>query len=396
MTIGTMALRKAVDDTDLPPRNDGSEVAIGAGWVLDTYREDPNLVTRALAHTVLHCVLGHCSPNLDPMADLAEDMIVEYVLDSLDTPHVSVPDRDARMYACEKVFGLAGGPDADRMAEAMHGMSEWRRGSYEGMMTVDDHSARASCDETLWSEVSKQAMVEVEGFSRSIEGRTDALMAILRIRNRRRYDYRGFLRRFMVPRNIVRENTEEFDTIYYTYGLSAYGNLPLIDSLECSDAGSVEEFVIAIDTSGSTMRGPVMAFIEEAFQVLRQSGIPPGRAELHVIQCDDEVRSDDVVRSEADMRALMRDFRLVGGGGTDFRPVFEYVDSLIAEGRLRRMRGMMYFTDGKGSFPERRPPYETAFVFCSDGSEEPPVPPWAIRIVVPAEDLLATETHVKS
>lgn len=46
-------------------------------------------------------------------------------------------------------------------------------------------------------------------------------------------------------------NDDEFDYIYYTYGLAAYGNMPLVEPLEYKDAKKIKEFVIAIDTSAS-------------------------------------------------------------------------------------------------------------------------------------------------
>ena len=55
---------------------------------------------------------------------------------------------------------------------------------------------------------------------------------------------------------------------------------------------------------------------------------------------------------------------------------------LRKEGAFTSLRGMIYFTDGMGIYPQRRPPWETAFVLL----EEPPmsvrVPPWAIRLVL--------------
>ena len=48
---------------------------------------------------------------------------------------------------------------------------------------------------------------------------------------------------------------------------------------------------------------------------------------------------------------------------------------------------MMYFTDGLGTFPEGRPRYDVAFVFCDDGSKEHPIPPWAMKIELTPDDL---------
>ena len=77
----------------------------------------------------------------------------------------------------------------------------------------------------------------------------------------------------------------------------------------------------------------------------------------------------------------MEELTLSGGSATDFRPVFEHVDKLVASGSFTNLRGLLYFTDGMGIYPTKRPEYETAFILL----EEPPlsvkIPPWAIRIM---------------
>ena len=65
----------------------------------------------------------------------------------------------------------------------------------------------------------------------------------------------------------------------------------------------------------------------------------------------------------------MENFQLSGGSATDFRPVFAYVAQLQAQGEFTNLRGLVYFTDGMGIYPQKRPPYDTAFVLL----EEPPL-----------------------
>lgn len=385
LTVAVLSLRREVLPGEGPPRCDGRTVTFRADSVLADYRGCANSVCRELAHCVMHCMLGHTGPASEGRM-LAEDMIAEYVLDSLNGPSVLVEGRDDRTYACEKVFRRAGAPLPDLVERVLEDGSQWQTSLYTRMFRRDDGTAHGE-DTPEWREIALQAMTEVEGFVRRTGEGTDAFLSILRIRNRRRHDYRAFLRRFMTRRNVVREDVDEFDPIFYTYGLRVYGDMPLIDSVETSDRARVEELVIAIDTSGSTMRGPVEAFLEEALSVVRQSGTG-GRMNIHVVQCDEEVRSDDVVRSEADLHRLASSFRLRGGGGTDFRPVFKYVDELVEKGELRSLRGLMYFTDGRGTYPERRPAYDTAFVFCDDACGEREVPPWAMRISVRTSDLV--------
>ena len=79
--------------------------------------------------------------------------------------------------------------------------------------------------------------------------------------------------------------------------------------------------------------------------------------------------------------------QLKGFGGTDFRPVFNYVDDLILKGDIRNLKGLIYFTDGFGTYPEKKPPYETAFVFLRDDYSNPDVPSWAMKLILESENL---------
>ena len=80
--------------------------------------------------------------------------------------------------------------------------------------------------------------------------------------------------------------------------------------------------------------------------------------------------------------------KLHGMGGTDFRPVFAYVDQLIDQKEFTNLRGLIYFTDGWGDFPQATPEYETAFVFIDDGMNNYDVPSWAMKLILQKEELL--------
>ncbi len=67
-----------------------------------------------------------------------------------------------------------------------------------------------------------------------------------------------------------------------------------------------------------------------------------------------------------ELESYMDNFQLCGGSATDFRPVFAYVEQLPAQGAFTRLRGLVYFTDGMGIYPKKRPPYDTAFVMMEE------------------------------
>ena len=57
------------------------------------------------------------------------------------------------------------------------------------------------------------------------------------------------------------------------------------------------------------------------------------------------------------------------------------VDFLQGAGQLRNLRGLLYFTDGMGIYPTRRPPYETAFILLAEPPMSLDMPRWAIRLM---------------
>ena len=249
-------------------------------------------------------------------------------------------------------------------------------------------------DETLekaekkWEEVAKQIEVDLEAHSKTW-GRDAANFAqTLSVANREKYDYDSFLRKFATMGEDIRLNDDEFDYIYYTFGLDMYGDMPLVEPLEYKEDSCTRDFCIAIDTSGSCSGELVRAFVQRTYDILRSTESFGDKVNIHIIQCDARVQKDTKITNLLDLSDYLKDdITVFGFGGTDFRPVFDYVDRLVEKGEFEDLRGLIYFTDGMGIYPKKRPPYETAFVLL----EEPPIstrmPPWAIRLVLELPDL---------
>lgn len=140
--------------------------------------------------------------------------------------------------------------------------------------------------------------------------------------NRETYDYADFLRRYMSLGEVTQVNQDEFDYIYYTYGLSLYGNMPLVEPLEYKEVRRIKEFVIAIDTSGSVSGDLVQRFVTKTYNILRQQENFFTKINLHIIQCDAEVQEDRKITSQKDFDNYLDTMQLHGFGGTDFRRCF--------------------------------------------------------------------------
>jgi len=164
--------------------------------------------------------------------------------------------------------------------------------------------------------------------------------------------------------------------------------MPLVEPLEYKETQRIRDFVICIDTSESCNGELVKRFVEHTFKVMKKAEDFSHSVNVHVIQCDAKVQADTKITDLNDVDSFMEGFFIRGFGGTDFRPAFDYVDQLKDRGELSQMKGLIYFTDGLGQFPDHAPDYDTAFVFMDDGSQHmPAVPPWAMRVIIDEEGI---------
>lgn len=193
-------------------------------------------------------------------------------------------------------------------------------------------------------------------------------------------DLAEFLRQFGAYHEVLQVSPDEFDYVFYTYGLKLYGNMPLIENLEVSVEHRIHDFVIVIDTSASVEGEVVKRFVEETFGVLSTESLYCDQVNVHVIQCDAAVRDDVKLTSPADLDRWKAHVVLRGFGGTDFRPAFEYVDKLQERGEFTELVGLLYFTDGWGTYPVRPPGYKVAFVFYDSNHPKEAVPNWAMQL----------------
>ena len=233
-----------------------------------------------------------------------------------------------------------------------------------------------------WKGVAQRMQVDLETFSRRQGNLPGGLMQNLRSVNRERYDYTEFLKKFAVRGEVMKVNDDEFDYIFYTYGLRLYDNMPLVEPLEYKEVKRIREFVIAIDTSGSVAGELVQRFVQKTYNILKSTESFFSRINMHIIQCDATIQEDVRITSQEEFDVYLKNMKIHGLGGTDFRPVFGYVQYLQEQQEFTNLKGLIYFTDGYGVFPEKMPNYQTAFVYLDEAYNNPEVPPWAIKLVL--------------
>ena len=105
------------------------------------------------------------------------------------------------------------------------------------------------------------------------------------------------------------------------------------------------------------------------------------RADILILECDDRVQEEIFLKSPDELKKYAKGFNVRGGFGTDFRPAFRRIEELRRIGKLPNLKGMMYFTDGFGTFPKAKPDWDTAIVLFKDESEdELKLPDWAYKL----------------
>ncbi len=319
----------------------------------------------------------------------------------------------------------AGGEDV----EAAEDEQPADEGARESAEDADDADAESRPDERPqdaedqkrrereWEDVSKQIEMNLETFSREWGDEAGSLVANLAFANRKIHGYTDFLKRFMTASEEMRLNMDEFDCIYYTYGMDLYGNMPLIEPLEYKETERVREFAVVIDTSESvsgdlvrrflrhtfmdlygnmpliepleyketervrefavvidtseSVSGDlVRRFLRHTFSILKSSEAFARDVNIHLIQCDAKVQADTKIRNLRDVDKMMEGFVVRGFGGTDFRPAFDYVEQLRRRGEFKNLKGLIYFTDGFGRFPEKTPDFDARHTFSILKSSE--------------------------
>lgn len=375
---------------------DGSTLYYDPAHLLLQYQTAPHYAARLYLHTLLHCIFYH-GRTMDKMNrvywDLATDIAVEHTIVDMGLHLTELPSDDLLQNRLALLRKQAGGLTAEKLYRHFRieepsekAVQEWHRLCHYDEHIYWDRQEELGLSQAEWRRISERIKADLKSFSRD-RNNAESIEQNLKEATRERYDYTDFLRKFMVMGETVQVNDDEFDYIYYTYGLQTYGNLPLVEPLEYKDSNKIRDFVIALDTSASCRGEIVQAFLQKTYNILQNGENFFTKINVHILQCDSEVRQDTKITGREAFDDFLAHGKLTGFGSTDFRPVFDYVEKLREKQEFDNLKGLLYFTDGYGIYPERMPDYDVAFVFLHEDENAPKVPPWAIRIVLDEEAL---------
>ena len=383
---------------------DGKRIIFGEKQLIyQAATKGADIISLGLCHTLLHDMFLHpfkAKGKDEKIYDAACDITVSYYTDMLGIAFGDRRRLDYRKRVYKSIIDGFGGVTESFCSKFLKEKEEkeleeiaavfkvcdhkpWHEKSDNGGAGGGDDNSDGEEDkdsEKQWIEISKVVLPKLGRDQRELRRKLEIVTG-------GKKDYRKLLERF-IKSNERKAPSDDFDYIFYCYGLSLYKNVPLIENIETSDAKDYSQVVVAIDVSGSTEGEPVKVFLKEVYSICSQIS-EKDKLRLRIIQCDAEICSDEIIGGDEDFKEKMKNFKLEGGGGTDFRPVFERLSADKKRGA--KIRALLYFTDGYGTFPVENPDYKVCFLLYGENAEDIKVPYFAYKIVLDGDDLSQSE-----
>ncbi len=421
---------------------DAVNIRFNPAFVARLFVEEPGKLNRTYLHMLLHCIFRHMYTSAKyedtRLYDLCADIVTESVLDGFDYQciyrvssdyrdrWISLLEKEVKVLTVERLYRF--------FTERENELDIFEMEKLEREFALDDHSfwlrlednednsedsnkdkdkeeppidedydspldskdgrktekyinprrlQKIRHNEKNWEKEAKRLQTEIETIGKQSSDRLGKLAWILKIENTSRTDYREFLRKFKILREEGGIDLDSFDYGMYSFGLEFYGDMPLIEENEFREVKKIQELVIAIDTSASCKDELVQRFLNETAAMLLTEENFFRKINIRIIECDDQVQREEIITSLDDMKKFAKGIHVEGGYGTDFRPVFTRVSELIDSHEFENLKGLIYFTDGFGIYPDKPTSYDTAFVFPQDEEyDDEKVPDWALKLYI--------------
>jgi predicted metal-dependent peptidase len=295
-----------------------------------------------LEHELLHIVLKHLIrlrklPNRQK-ANIAADMVCNQLIDeSKRVPWLILPKkfRLPDNLTAEDYYDLL----TDDMCSKCGGMS------CDVHIFVDGTDGDGNENSEGMSEGTSDALAEtiIDELLRQAEKRNQGnvpsnIKDLIKFRVVKTVDWRTQLRRFIgnSSRSGLNWTKKKESRRFYTRPGTK------LDFKSC--------IVLAIDSSGSISDYELDVFCTEVDKIHKT-----GMVDIYTVICD------------ADIHEVIYPYKKItkvsGRGGTDFRPIFDWVKD---NSKHQSLSGLIYLTDGYGQFPDKRPSIKTLWVATHD------------------------------
>lgn len=363
--------------------------------LLRSYRAEHAAPVRDYLHLVLHCVFCHMYRREHGRSELwalACDIAVEHAIAGLGLLAATTAREQKQLAVTSRIQREIGMLTAEKVYRYLlrqpHWLEEWE--DLPALFAADGHECWKTAreeDETFWRDIARRMQVDMETFGRRQGDKALAMMQNLREVNRESGDYAGFLWKFASKGELMRTDPEEFDYIFYTYGITQYGNMPLIEPVEYKPAARAKDLVIAVDLCGLISAEQARRFLRRACQVFQQSCGSGQELRLHFLACGGDQLTQRTVTTQQELEEFLAPLRSHYREEGDLRAAFCWTDDMLRRRQFRNLKGLLALTDAPTRFAPHKPDYDAAVVFVNDNYSTPDVPPWAVRLVLQKDEL---------
>jgi predicted metal-dependent peptidase len=377
--FATLAMHaRFVERADIPTAaTDGRDVFYNAEFLGNLSLGELDGV---LLHEVLHAALGHVTRRggRNPQRwNIAADIVVNGLIDEqgIELPGSAIRDVNLCGYSVEEVYTLL--PTDQSQQPVDHDLLETPPGpashtngggdggedgdgaGEDGPATSKRSAARptvhdAKSLERHWRAAASQAAAVARGGGKGLL--PAGIERAFALHDYPKLDWRSVLWRFMAN---TATDFATFDRRYLHQGL-------YLETLEDQNL----RVVVCVDTSGSINEQLISALMTEVQGVLRAY---PGLS-CALFFADAELYGPWDITSDVELPSAQ------GGGGTDFRPLFDRLEVDPPGGEAPSV--CIYMTDGFGDFPAIEPRFPVLWAIVPGGLDEDDFPfGEAIRLV---------------
>lgn len=336
---------------------DGKSIVMNKEFMSTLNRREQMFV---LVHEVMHCAMLHHTRGQGKLAkkwNYATDYAINDLLiqEGMLMPKMGLHDVKWRGMAAEQIYNELTDDDVpeDFLSLGVVGTPKPDdENNKDGGNQGGEAEIRAS--EAFW----KQALQEAAQVAKQRGNMSAGLTRLVNEILESKVNWREVLQRFMTER-------APDDFTWAKPARRLIGSGIYMPKRIAED--SMGTMVVGVDTSGSMTDKLLQQIAGELNDI--KAHVKPER--LVVIYCDAKVNHVDEFGPSDDIELSMR-----GGGGTDFRPVFDYIEQNELDPRC-----LVYFTDTFGDFPDEQPDYPVLWgILAKDGKV-----PWGESVLVEEE-----------
>lgn len=355
------------------------------------------MIQKIIFHITLHGILGHFTKSVTPQTQELLWFLMDRQVEKLsqlmwDQPNGFPSALESRKQEIlTQMEDLTGGKyDIDIYYALVSNKQFTKRWKvWAKYLNEDNHSlwydlhaesSLVKLSAKSWEKLGKQ-LIQASALSKGGKGignENGKLVWNVKPANHEKLPYDRLLKDWIRKVEINREDSENFDTMLYQYGLSLYEDVPLIEPADYVQTHKEATICIAVDTSGSCSFDIANHFLLETENLLEYFGNQEGQIDILYLQCDMDIQKELYFPNLEQMRQSQKEMsHLCGGGGTSFEPVFEKIADFEKENG--KIDLLIYLTDGMGDYPEERPEYPVLFVLPENPYEqelEQYVPGW--------------------